>query len=117
MRLTETRSSRYNAKVHPHLPKLRELLRGLSERASLQPKVVVIHNAAAPAATRDDWLPDWVSFDDFAKLGQEKGLGRTPTGEIEWARLPFDWPLWILFSSGTTGALLSLGIALLLLGR
>lgn len=38
------------------------------------------------------------------KLGGEKKLGRTSEGEIEWARLPFDWPLWILFSSGTTGS-------------
>ena len=36
--------------------------------------------------------------------GAEKQLGRTPGGDIAWRRLDFNWPLWILFSSGTTGA-------------
>jgi acyl-coenzyme A synthetase/AMP-(fatty) acid ligase len=46
---------------------------------------------------------DWIEWDDFVQLGKEKSLGRTKNGEIEWKRLPFDWPIWILFSSGTTG--------------
>ena len=94
---------RYNAKVHPHLPKLKELLRGLSDRVALQPKVVIIHHPAFPAG-QQDWEAGWSSFDDFVRVGQDRQLGRTPDGEIAWARLPFDWPLWILFSSGTTGA-------------
>lgn len=93
---------RYNAKVHPHLPKLDQLLRGLSERANLNPKVVIIRNTANPADD-SNWSKDWTSFDDFVKIGQGSKLGRTPSGDVEWVRLPFDWPLWILFSSGTTG--------------
>lgn len=27
------------------------------------------------------------------------------TGDVDWWRGPFDWPLWILFSSGTTSEL------------
>lgn len=92
----------YNAKVHAHLPKLKELLRGLSERAALTPKVVVIRHPTQPADT-NTWESGWTEFRDFVKLGQEQALGRAPDGEIAWARLPFDWPLWILFSSGTTG--------------
>lgn len=30
-------------------------------------------------------------------------MGRSDSGEVRWQRLPFDTPLWILFSSGTTG--------------
>lgn len=93
---------RYNAKVHPHLPKLKELLRGLSN----QPKVVVVHHDSH-SASRHSWDDEWTDFDDFVKIGQEKKLGRRQNGEIEWTRLPFDWPLWILFSSGTTGTRLS----------
>ena len=55
-------------------------------------------SALAWATTR---AKDW---DDVVAEGREKKLGRTPDGEIEWKRLDFNWPLWILFSSGTTGA-------------
>ncbi len=97
--------SRYNAKVHPHLPKLTTLLAGLSERISLTPKVVVAHHPSY-SADHDTWGNDWTSFDEFVNIGKERKLGRSPDGEIEWARLGFDWPLWILFSSGTTGGCL-----------
>ena len=35
--------------------------------------------------------------------GAQHKLGRSEDGEIEWHRLSFDAPLWVLFSSGTTG--------------
>ncbi|THH33618.1 hypothetical protein EUX98_g606 [Antrodiella citrinella] len=91
----------YNAKVHSHLPKLRLLLAGLSERAGLRPQVVAIHVSAAGERVPLD--SDWIAFEDFVATGKSTQLGRTADGEIEWARLSFDWPLWILFSSGTTG--------------
>ncbi|TCD66991.1 hypothetical protein EIP91_000671 [Steccherinum ochraceum] len=91
----------YNAKVHPHLPKLKSLLTGLSDRASLHPTVVTIHVPAT--GHRAALEPGWIAFENFVSLGKEKKLGRTADGEIEWARVSFDWPLWILFSSGTTG--------------
>ena len=109
MTLTATRTAsiplphRYNAKVHPHIPKLQELLRGLADRAGLTPKVVVSPNASH-AGDRSAWDPAWIPFDEFVQSGKQRKLGRTAAGEIEWARLGFDWPLWILFSSGTTGA-------------
>lgn len=52
---------------------------------------------------RNDWASDWVSWATFVEEGQKSQIGRTPTGEIEWNRGSFDAPLWILFSSGTTG--------------
>ena len=39
--------------------------------------------------------PGWLSWRDF--------LGAGPAGEIPYASLPFDHPLYILYSSGTTG--------------
>lgn len=35
--------------------------------------------------------------------GAQQKLGRSEDGEIEWHRQLFDAPLWVLFSSGTTG--------------
>lgn len=62
--------------------------------------MVVIHHADASESARDT---EWMPFEEFLKIGRERKLGRTSEGEVEWAQLPFDWPLWILFSSGTTG--------------
>ncbi|KAH9936950.1 acetoacyl-CoA synthetase [Amylocystis lapponica] len=92
----------YNAKVHPHLPKLKALLSGLASRTSCSPKVVVVSHKRR-ATYDEDWDDSWTSWDEFVKQGGEQKLGRTADGEIEWNRLGFDWPLWILFSSGTTG--------------
>ncbi|KAL7282438.1 hypothetical protein ACG7TL_003909 [Trametes sanguinea] len=92
----------YNAKVHPHLPKLKDLLAKLSERAKLHPEVVVVRHPFN-VSSRDEWDSTWKDWADLIAEGQEKKLGRTPEGEIEWRRLDFNWPLWILFSSGTTG--------------
>jgi acetoacetyl-CoA synthetase len=95
---------RYNGKVHPHIPKVRALLSGLSQRSIKHPKVVIIDAVAKGNATASDTLDSsWIQWDDFVALGASSKLGRSAEGEIEWARLGFDWPLWILFSSGTTG--------------
>lgn len=89
----------YNAKVHQHLPKLQALLSGLHERCALEPKVVIIETGKRdPSILIGGWEP----WDSFIAEGKAKALGRR-NGEIEWSRQSFDWPLWILFSSGTTG--------------
>ncbi|CCM02494.1 uncharacterized protein FIBRA_04595 [Fibroporia radiculosa] len=92
----------YNAKVHPHLPKLKALLSGLSDRISLQPQVIVVRRSLTPSYN-EQWEQGWLEWKHIVSIGQEKQLGRTTDGEVEWKRLDFDWPLWILFSSGTTG--------------
>ncbi|KAL0950017.1 hypothetical protein HGRIS_010025 [Hohenbuehelia grisea] len=93
----------YNAKVHPHLPKLSTLLAGLAGKVAT-PKVIIIH-AIPQQEDQAGWAKDWVSWDNFLASGKVSQLGRTPSGEIEWRRGSFDWPVWILFSSGTTGML------------
>ncbi|RDB22609.1 Acetoacetyl-CoA synthetase [Hypsizygus marmoreus] len=92
----------YNAKVHRHIPKLFALLAGLQQKSIAPSKVIIIH-ATPRVEDRGDWSPEWVSWDAFISEGRESKLGRTPSGEIEWNRGSFDAPLWILFSSGTTG--------------
>lgn len=47
-----------------------------------------------------------MAFEEFRARGAEKKLGRREDGEVEWKRMGFDWPLWVLFSSGTTGRFL-----------
>jgi len=96
------RARRYNAKVHPHLPKLSSLLSGLSENISLQPKVVIIHSVSQPS-DRTGWDKGWMSWESFLDVGKAAVLGRDFNAEIMWRHQPFDWPIWILFSSGTTG--------------
>ena len=87
--------------MHAHLPKLSALLSGLSDKF-LTPKVIVIHSISQEV-TQQSWEPDWVSWEDFVQQGAQHKLGRSQDGEIEWHRLSFDAPLWVLFSSGTTG--------------
>lgn len=89
----------YNAKVHQHLPKLQTLLSGLRDRCILEPKVVIIETGK-----RDPSIPIGRGelWDSFIAEGKANALGRS-NGEIQWTRQGFDWPLWILFSSGTTG--------------
>jgi acetoacetyl-CoA synthetase len=95
---------RYNGRAHAHLPKLRALLAGLAAKDVARPKVVVVPFAGKdPAAPPEAWDDGWVAWTDFVAQGKTAALGRTPDGEIEWARMDFNWPLWILFSSGTTG--------------
>jgi len=90
----------YNHKVHEHLPKLSALLSGLSNKFP-SPKVVIIHTISQE--TCHSWERDWVSWEDFVNEGAQHKLGRSKDGEIAWHRLSFDAPLWVLFSSGTTG--------------
>ncbi|KAH7887731.1 hypothetical protein F5I97DRAFT_1804623 [Phlebopus sp. FC_14] len=89
----------YNGKVHPHLPKLESLLSGLEARCSLRPLVVVIKTGHECAY---DMRTGWISWSDFVAVGRKEKIGRTEKGEVKWCRKGFDWPLWILFSSGTT---------------
>ena len=93
---------RYNAKTHNHASKVSVLLENLSNKG-LRPSKVILIRAIQQAAPQSKWDSEWMSWDAFVAEGQNAKLGRTASGEIEWCRLPFDAPLWILFSSGTTG--------------
>ncbi|KAG6821270.1 hypothetical protein H0H93_002380 [Arthromyces matolae] len=92
----------YNAKVHPHIPKVTAVLAGLAKK-NITPNKVIIIDAIAQSLAHEDWLPDWTTWHAFITEGRDCKLGRTPSGEIEWVRNSFNAPLWILFSSGTTG--------------
>lgn len=80
----------YNGKTHDCLGKLREITAGLP---SLQKLVIVPYTNPQPDLSG---LQNAVLFEDF--------LAPFPAADIVFERFPFDQPLYILFSSGTTGA-------------
>jgi len=80
----------YNGKTHDCLAKLKEVATGLP---SLQKLILVPYTNAAPDVSG---LPNAILFDDF--------LAPHPEHDIVFERFPFAQPLYILFSSGTTGA-------------
>jgi len=79
----------YNSKPYDIRPKLAGIVAGLP---SVETLVVVPYLDDVPDLSG---LPGAVGLDSF--------LGSTPAEEIAFERLPFDHPLYILYSSGTTG--------------
>ncbi|CBQ72328.1 probable Acetoacetyl-CoA synthetase [Sporisorium reilianum SRZ2] len=99
---------RYNGKVHDHLKKLQSVVDGLEadrrdDEQALEGVIVIpyvrshplpegLKEANGSGATR------WTSWDHFVEEGQAAA-----DKPIEFEQLDFNHPLWILFSSGTTG--------------
>jgi acetoacetyl-CoA synthetase len=79
----------YNGKVQETLPKAREA----AARIGTIERTVVVPFAGP--ATELDGLPGAVTLDDF--------LAPFAPGDIAFQRVPFNHPLYILYSSGTTG--------------
>ena len=80
----------YNAKRHDCLAKTADIAAGLEGLAATV--IIPFGDQAVDLGT----FPGAVLIDDFTKDFQP--------GDIAFAQLPFDHPLYILFSSGTTGA-------------
>ena len=80
----------YNGKSHDCLGKLAEILNRMPPVART---VIVPYTRAAPPLEN---LPGAVMLDDF--------IAGFDAGEIAFKRLPFNHPLYIMYSSGTTGA-------------
>ncbi len=71
---------------------LERITRILEEIGTVEKVVVVPYTERKPDVSG---VPNAVLYDDFKASG--------PAPEIEFARLPFDHPLYIMYSSGTTG--------------
>ncbi len=85
--LLATDSYRYNGKVHDRRDTVAQLLRELRSVGT------VIH---VPGPLAEEREPDWpgrIAWSDAAR----------DDAELRFERLPFDHPLWIVYSSGTTG--------------
>lgn len=79
----------YNGKTFDSLEKVASIL---SEIPSIEQVVVFPYTKPTPDITR---VPKAMLFNDF--LSDVKGL------EIEFTQVPFDHPIYIMYSSGTTG--------------
>ncbi|MEZ5590748.1 MAG: acetoacetate--CoA ligase [Gammaproteobacteria bacterium] len=79
----------YNGKSHDSLAKLADIL---TELPSVQQVVIVPYTRSQPPL---DGLANAQLLSDF--------IAPYPASEIEFTRLPFNHPLYIMFSSGTTG--------------
>ncbi|KAI9140335.1 acetoacetate-CoA ligase [Paraphysoderma sedebokerense] len=82
----------YNGKVHDHLAKLKAVAEGL-KNSGLEKVVVIPHVPDQPMDLTN--IPKSASLDDFLAAGDNQ--------PISFVQLPFNHPLYILFSSGTTG--------------
>ncbi|WP_425450199.1 acetoacetate--CoA ligase [Virgifigura deserti] len=79
----------YNGKTHDSLARVQEFL---PELPSVEKVVVLPYTREAPPL---DGIPNAVMLEDF--------VAPYPAGDIEFALLPFNHPLYIVYSSGTTG--------------
>jgi acetoacetyl-CoA synthetase len=79
----------YNGKSHDSLGRVKEVMNAIP---TIQRVVVVPYTESEPDLTG---LRDAVAWDDF--------LGAEDPGELEFEQLPFDHPIYIMYSSGTTG--------------
>ncbi len=79
----------YNGKAHDSLARIGEIT---AQLPSLERLIVVPYIADSPDLGN---LPNAVLFDDYTASFQP--------GDIEFTQLPFNHPLYILYSSGTTG--------------
>src|SRR5690349_7788158 len=79
----------YKGKVFDTLGHAAAVARGIS---SLKKVIIVSYTRERPDISQ---VPDAIHYDEF--------LSKEAHTEIEFAQLPFDHPLYIMFSSGTTG--------------
>ncbi|XP_058387224.1 acetoacetyl-CoA synthetase isoform X3 [Diceros bicornis minor] len=85
----------YNRKEHGHMDKLQQVVKGLPDLK----KVVVIPYVTSREKIDISKIPNSVFLDDFLASGRDE---QAP--QLEFEQLPFSHPLFIMFSSGTTGA-------------
>uniref|UniRef100_A0A8C5KNN5 Acetoacetyl-CoA synthetase n=1 Tax=Jaculus jaculus TaxID=51337 RepID=A0A8C5KNN5_JACJA len=85
----------YNGKEHSHLEKLQHVVKGLPD---LQ-RVVLIPYIVPKEKIDISKIPNSAFLDDFLSGGAGE---QAP--QLEFEQLPFSHPLFIMFSSGTTGA-------------
>ncbi|XP_060763557.1 acetoacetyl-CoA synthetase isoform X2 [Neoarius graeffei] len=86
----------YNGKQHDHMDKLQRVVKGLPDLK----KVVVIPYVRSKGEIDLSKIPNSVFLEEFLAMGMEGD--QDP--QLEFEQLPFSHPLFIMYSSGTTGA-------------
>ncbi|UZJ53044.1 hypothetical protein CBS101457_002364 [Exobasidium rhododendri] len=101
---------RYNGRIHDHIGKVAEVVRGLhashtADQQALEAVIIVPYmsqigggSSTSGSSTNSKADDDWIAWEDLLHEGIEK-----ERGDIDFEQLDFNHPLWILFSSGTTG--------------
>lgn len=105
-------SVRYNGKVLDQRPKFEAVVEGLEKRRAeisgqanghsshkAVPKLEVVVVDYLKEGNMKPLKEGWRSWDDFMAIGKKASTGKGLT----FYQAPFDHPLWVLFSSGTTG--------------
>ncbi|XP_061417860.1 acetoacetyl-CoA synthetase [Lethenteron reissneri] len=87
----------YNGKTHDHMSKLLSVVRGLPDLES----VIVVPYVGTRKNIDLSTIPNSMFLEDFLGLGR---LAGGPEPQLEFEQLPFNHPLVIMYSSGTTGA-------------
>ena len=90
-------SQEYNGKIHDVLPKVKNVV---AELPTLTHVVVLPLIPEGSSTSTDDLRPNnghAISFKDFSN-------GGSPDRKLQFTYLPADHPIYILYSSGTTGA-------------
>lgn len=87
----------YNGKVHDHMEKLEKVVKGLPdiEKVVIIPYVVKVGDSVNLGA-----IPNSCFLEEFLKEGYSSDGG---VPELVFEQVPFDHPLFIMYSSGTTG--------------
>lgn len=83
---------RYNNKIHNHLEKLTQVVKSLPE---LEKVIVMPFIRKAEEIDLSD-IPNSILLQEFKMLADERPV-------LEFAQVPFNHPLFIMYSSGTTG--------------
>jgi len=87
----------YNMKTHDHMTKLKQVV---SQLDSVE-QVVVIPFVLSQEEIDIKSVENSIFLEDFFKVGENED-GSVP--ELEFEQVPFNHPLFIMYSSGTTGA-------------
>ena len=93
----------YNGKAHDSLARVREIAAKLPSvrRVVVVPHLAVHSFQSAPHAFQSTHAPDVAGIGIARRYAD--WIAPYAPGAIEYAQLPFDHPLYILFTSGTTG--------------
>lgn len=82
----------YNGKVHDHMTKLKEVVKGLPNLRN----VILYPFFGSQEDINLNEIPNSVFYEDFLKLASD-------TDELAFEQVPFNHPLFVMYSSGTTG--------------
>ncbi|XP_031552473.1 acetoacetyl-CoA synthetase-like [Actinia tenebrosa] len=83
---------RYNSKIHNHLEKLAKVVQGLPQLE----KVIIFPFVDADDEIEISHIPNSIFLSEFAKFADD-------SPKLEFEQVPFNHPLFIMYSSGTTG--------------